>query len=156
MKKLLTPLIAAAALAAPATALAWGGGHDHHGVAGMRHPMLTGTGTSFGASTATAQGTGFKLSLSTTWSSTTSKTFTDNDGDKDDGTVTISCAPATASITLGTNAPVSLTGRTCSLTRNGTTKYGFMGRSTTGLRAAFKEDGTTVTGFAFAGFFRDH
>ena len=155
MKKLLLPLVAAAALAVPASALAWGGGHDdhhgdfHRGLAGIT--KLSGTGTSFGAATAIASGTGFTASLSTNWSSATSKTFTDNDGDGDDGTITISCAPATASITINGTA-TSYSGHTCSLTRNGTTKYGFRGASSTGSRALLGEDGTTVRGAVFAGF----
>ncbi|HKT07538.1 MAG TPA: hypothetical protein VJR24_06565 [Gemmatimonadaceae bacterium] len=163
MKKLLLPLVAAAALAVPASAFAWGGGHDHHG--GVRFggfnalTKLSGTGTSFGASSATASGAGFTASLSTTWSSATSKTFSDNDGDRDDGTMTVSCAPSTATITLSGKAAVSYTGRTCSWTRNGTTKFAFMGRASDGPAAFLKEDGTTVTGAVFGGLhfgFRDH
>lgn len=163
MKKLLLPLVAAAVLALPASALAWGGGHDHHGdfhrfgFAGAT--KLNGTGTSFGSTSAIASGTGFTASLSTTWSSAKSKTLTDNDGDKDDGTITVSCAPSTATITLSGKSAVSYTGRTCSWTRNGTTKYAFMGRASGGPAAFLKEDGSTVTGAVFGGFhfgFRHH
>ena len=143
MKKLLLPLVAAAALALPASAFAWGGGHDTHGdfhvgLAGIA--KLSGTGTSFGGNTATATGTGFTASLSTTWSSATSKTFSDT---------VVSCAPSTASITVSGNA-ASYTGRTCSWAHNGTTKYVFMGKASDGHRAFLGEDGTTVKGAVFA------
>jgi hypothetical protein len=146
MKKLLLPLVAAAALAAPASAFAWGGGHGHHNgihagaFAGLT--KLSGTGASFGGTTATASGTGFTASLATTWSSATSKTL---------HTMTFSCAPATASITLGTAAAASYTGRTCSSVRNGTTKYVFTGKASDGSHAVLGEDGTTVTGAVFKG-----
>lgn len=144
MKKLLLPLVAVAALALPASALAWGGGHDHHGdfhFGFVGVIKLSGTGTSFAADSATASGTGFSASLSTTWSSATTKTFSD---------ANVSCAPSTASITVNGKAD-SYTGRTCSWTHNGTTKYVFMGRSTDGHRAFLGEDGTTVKGAVFAG-----
>lgn len=143
MKKLLLPLVAAAALAAPASAFAWGGGHDRHG--GIRFggfsalTKLSGTGTSFGSTSATASGTGFTAALSTTWSSAQTKTFADN---------SIKCAPATASITTN-GTTTSYTGKTCSWTRNGTTKYGFMGAASNGTRAVLGEDGTTVKGAVF-------
>ncbi|MDE3025954.1 MAG: hypothetical protein KGI93_10335 [Acidobacteriota bacterium] len=155
MKKLLLPLVAAAALALPASAFAWGGGHDEHhgdfhiGLAGVT--KLSGTGTTFGGTSATASGTGFTASLSTTWSSATSKTFSDDDGDSTDGSTTVSCAPSTASIALGGQAAVGYSGRTCSWTRNGTTTYAFMGRASNGPAAFLKEDGTTVAGAVYAG-----
>jgi hypothetical protein len=144
MKKLLLPLVSAAALAVPASALAWGGGHDthgefHSGLAGAT--KLSGTGTSFAGTSATASGTAFTASLSTTWSSAQSKTFMG---------ATVSCAPATASITIDSTA-TSYTGRTCSWTHDGTTKYGFMGKSSTGSRALLGESGTTVRGVVFHG-----
>jgi len=148
MKTLLLPLVGAAALAAPASAFAWGGGHghDHHGgdrfggLAGTT--KLSGTGASFGGTTATASGTGFSASLSTTWSSATSKTFM---------STTFSCAPSTASITLGTAAAASYTGRTCSWALNGTTRYVFTGKASDGTRALLGENGTTVEGAVFKG-----
>jgi hypothetical protein len=178
MRKLILPLAAAAALALPTSALAWGGG-DHHSrhhsgdfarfsldvhtgtIAGFE--KLSGTGTSFGSTSATATGSlvkstdhpngHFSATLSTTWSSAQSKTFTDNDGDNDDGTITVSCAPATASVTLsnGTTSTASYTGKTCSTTRNGSTKYAFFGTGSNGTRAFLKEDGSTVSGAVFAG-----
>jgi len=95
----------------------------------------------------------FSATLSTTWSSAQSKSFTDNDGDDDDGTVTVSCAPSTASITLsnGTSSTASYTGKTCSWTRNGTTKYAFFGAASNGTRAFLKEEGSTVSGAVFSG-----
>jgi len=181
MKQLLLPLVAAAALATPTSALAWGGGHHHHhsgvfarlsvdvhaGDAGT-FEGLSGTGTSFGSTSATATGSlvkstdhpngHFSATLSTTWSSAQSKTFTDNDGDNDDGTVTVSCAPATASVTLsnGTSSTATYTGKTCSKTRNGTTKYVFFGTASNGTRAFLKEDGSTVSGAVFSGGGDEH
>jgi hypothetical protein len=146
MKKLLLPLVAVAAAALPASALAWGGGHGHHGVGVgvgfgfMGGTKLSGTGTSFGVTSASLTGTNFTGTLATTWSSATSKTFM--------GT-TLSCAPATASLTVGTAAAVSYTGKTCSLTRNGTTKYGFLGKASNGSGAVLGESGTTVEGAVF-------
>lgn len=66
--------------------------------------------------------------------------------------MTLSCAPATGTLTLTngtTTAKASLTGKTCSRTRSGTTKYGFAGHSKT-LRivAVLAEKGTTVRGVA--------
>jgi hypothetical protein len=152
MKKLLIPLVAAGALALPASALAWGGGHVQHGVfkkasfkahvrGGMTGTKLDGTGTSFGSTSASVTGTNFSGTLATTWSSATSKTF---------GSTTMSCAPATASITLSGTA-TSYTGKTCSTTRNGTTKYFFAGKATDGTYAVLGEDGTTVKGAVFTG-----
>ena len=46
MRRLLLPLAAAAALALPAGALAWGG--DHHGDFHGMFAAVSGTGTSFG------------------------------------------------------------------------------------------------------------
>jgi hypothetical protein len=142
MKKLLLPLVAVAALAVPGSALAWGGGHDTHGdlhigFAGVT--KLIGTGTSFAADSATASGAGFTASLSTTWSSATTKTFADK---------TLNCAPSTASVTVNGKA-ASYSGRTCSWTHNGTTKYAFMGKASDGHRAFLGEDGTTVKGAVF-------
>jgi hypothetical protein len=152
MKKLLIPLIAATALAAPATASAWFGHHGDHALLAA----VSGTGTSFGSGTATASGDvvkgttlangHFGLSLSTTWSS--AKTFTRTHDDK---SFSVSCAPAAATLTLtagSTTKTLSLTGRTCSLTFDGTTRYGFMGRDSTAHAGAFlRESGSTVRGF---------
>ncbi|MBV8064211.1 MAG: hypothetical protein JOY73_01650 [Actinobacteria bacterium] len=175
MKKLLIPLVAGAALALPTSALAWGGHHGHHGDGrddgvlaslslSVRHGdndndqgnqgdhhsrgfggsamQLSGTGTSFGATSASITGTGLTGTLSTTWTSATTKTF---------GTASISCAPATASLTIGTAAADTFTGKTCSWTKNGTTLYGFFGSDTNGAHAFLKEDGTTVTGAVVMG-----
>jgi len=164
MKRLLLPLAAAAVLAIPASALAWDGHHsgdgDHHGT----FAALSGTGTAFAGATATATGSvvagndhpngHFSASISTNWSAAQTHTFTDNDGDSDDGTITVSCAPSTATLTLsnGTTINSSLTGKTCTKTRNGaTTKAGFFGFSSTGVRAFLKEDGTTVKGLVVSG-----
>ena len=54
MRRLLLPLAAAAALALPAGALAWGG--DHHGDFHGMFAAVSGTGTSFGGATASATG----------------------------------------------------------------------------------------------------
>ncbi len=173
MLKLLVPVLAAAALAAPAAAFACDGGGHHSGASagllsfrfgvgdhgGGQFAKLAGTGTSFGSDSATASGDvvrgdlasgPWSATLATTWSSAESKSFQDTDGDNDDGTVTVSCAPATASVTLG-GSTESLTGKTCSLTRNGTTVYGFAGKASNGDRAFLKEDGSTVKGVALSG-----
>jgi len=166
MNKLLISFAAAAALAVPSSALAWGG--HHHGVRfgalafhGVTFAKLTGTGASFGGNTTTASGSivagndhpngHFSVSLSTTWTSATTKTWTDNDGDADDGSYTLSCAPATASVTLsnGSTSTSSLTGKTCSLSVNGTVKgYGFFGADSAHTAHAFlKQDSSgKVTG----------
>jgi hypothetical protein len=176
MRKIIVPLVAAAALAAPTSAFAHSGGHhhfgdgDHHGaIAGFE--KLSGTGSSFASTSATATGSlvnsvthpngHFSATLSTTWSSAQTKTFggkNDDDGDDDNnhtnGTAfSISCAPATASITLanGTSTTATYTGKMCSWTRNGATVYGFAGSASDGTRAFLREDGTTVTGAVFAG-----
>lgn len=174
MKKFLLPLVGAAALAAPTSALAWGTHHHHFGFRfaffariGDRDgdhdnalfAKLSGTGSSFADSSATATGSivagndhpngHFNVSISTNWSQAQSKTFTEEDGD----TVTISCAPATASSTLsnGSTSTANLTGKTCSKTDEGKTKYGFFGHTLDGKTHLFlKEDGTTVHGFEFS------
>ena len=173
MKKLLIPLVAACALAGPTAVLACDGSHHHSGVraaffasrSGDRggdfsghFAKLSGTGSSFGDATSTATGSivggndhangHFSISLSTNWSQAQSKTFTEQDGD----TVTFSCAPATASSTLsnGSTSTANLTGKTCSKTENGTTKYGFFGRSDGKTHLFLKEDGTAVKGFEFS------
>jgi hypothetical protein len=153
MKRLLIAIIAAGALAVPATASAWFG---HHGQGDrMLLAAVSGTGTSFASGSATASGSvargmtfangTFSLTLSTTWSS--AKTFSRT---RDNKSFSVSCAPATATFTLtagSTTKTLSLTGRTCSLTLNGTTRYGFMGRDSTNHAGAFlRENGTTVRG----------
>ena len=151
MRKLLVPLLGAAALAFPAGALAWGGHHHHHGFRlaafergekrGFHHgnllfARLSGSGGSLTGATASATGsimrgspigTGtFGASFSTNWSAATTKTF-DN--------ATLTCAPTNATVVLhdGTNAANtatgSLTGKTCTWKKsNGTTFTGFFGR----------------------------
>jgi hypothetical protein len=173
MNKLLISLAAAAALAVPSSALAWGG-HHHGGRLGafafggdndhsVMFAKLSGTGASFGGATTTVTGSivagndhpngHFSVSLSTTWSSATTKTFTDNDGDADDGTYASSCAPATASITLsnGSTSTSALTGKTCSSSFNGTVKgSGFFGADSAHTVHLFlKQDSSgNVTGAA--------
>ena len=130
MKRLLVPLVAAAALAVPAAASA------HFGFGGFAR--LSGTGGSFAAATATASGTAtsnalgtgtFSLSLSTNLSATT--THTGEHG-------SISCAPSTGTLTLtgataANHASVAITtGRECTFTKTGGTVVGsvFFGRGT--------------------------
>jgi hypothetical protein len=142
MKKLLLPLVAVAALAVPTSAFAWGGGHGFKAhTMNMGGTKLDGTGTSFSSTSATVTGTNFTGTLATTWSSATAKTL---------GSTTLSCAPATASITVASTA-TSYTGKTCSTTRNGTTKYFFAGKASNGSYAVLGEDGTTVKGAVFQG-----
>jgi hypothetical protein len=150
MKRILILVLAASALAVPATASAWFG-RTSHALIGA----VSGTGTSFASATATASGNvvkgsqfangHFSLSLSTTWTSAKSHTFP---------RITVSCAPATATLTLtagSTTKTLSLTGRTCSIAFDGTTRYGFMGRDPTTHGAAFlRENGTTVRGLVGA------
>jgi hypothetical protein len=171
-KKLLIPLIAAAALTVPAGAAAHDGWHHHH-----HHALfakLSGTGTSFAGSSATAGGsiasdklgTGtFNASIATNWASAQTRT-----GDKG----TLACAPATATLTLtgastANTTTANLTGKTCKWTPAGATAPAgsmFFGKdasvSATGAVAnlqgtvekAFlmqKSDGT-VRGAVFAGF----
>jgi hypothetical protein len=123
-KKLLIPLIAAAALTVPAGAAAHDGWHHHH-----HHALfakLSGTGTSFAASSATANGTiasdklgtgTFTASIATNWAAKQTRT-----GDRG----TLACAPATASLTLtgsstANTTTANLTGKTCSWTPAGAT-----------------------------------
>lgn len=174
MKKLLLPLVVAFALAGPTAVLACDGSHHHSGVRAAFFTLrsgdrggdfnglfakLSGTGSSFGDASSTATGSivagndhqngHFNVSISTNWSQAQSKTFTEQDGD----TVTINCAPATASSTLsnGSTSTANLSGKTCSKTENGQTKYGFFGRSSDGKTHLFlKEDGTAVKGFEFS------
>jgi len=150
MRKLLIPLVASASLALPASALAWGGHHRHHGdLARLRVHAdihagideLSGTGTTFGNTSASVSGSTFTATLSSTWSSAPTRAF-------DGGSV--GCAPATASITQS-GTTTSYTGRTCSWTRNGTTKYAFVGKASDGTHAFLMEDGTAVTGAVFSG-----
>lgn len=126
--------------------------------------QLSGTGSSFGANTATATGNivggndhqngHFSISLTTDWAAAQSNTFADNDGDADDGTITIACAPATGTSTLtnGSTTQANLTGKTCSVSRNGETKFSFFGRdTTTDARVFLKEEGTAVNGAQITG-----
>ena len=170
MKRLLIPLAAAAALAVPAGALAWGG-HHHHGThfgffadRDAVFSKLSGTGTSFGASSATSSGSitagnplgsgTYSASLTTDWAHATMHTF-------DKGTV--SCAPATGTLSLASgtkSASLALTGKTCSFTpTGGSTKYAFFGSGAasgalTGTDRVFlREDSTgAVHGVVFGGF----
>lgn len=176
MKMLLLPLLAAAALAAPAVGSA---NHGHHGDRGNalfrvhRHAILaklSGTGTSFASAAATASGSiarsdklgagTFAASIATDSSKATTRTR---------GHGTLTCAPATATLTLtGTNTAdtthATLTGRTCTWTpTGGSAVSAFFGRgavtgtgalaSVTGNEKAFlfeKADGT-VKGAVFVG-----
>lgn len=168
MKKLLVPLLATAALVAPAAASA------HHGWFGFGHHMMlakvSGTGTSFASASATASGkatgmmnvTGtFSASISSDW--TKAETHTGMGG-------TLSCAPATGTLTVTgaattDTAKASLTGKTCKWTpTSGSAVSAFFGRGTTtgagalasltgSTEKAFlmqKSDGT-VAGAVFAG-----
>jgi hypothetical protein len=162
MRKLLLPLLAAAALAVPAGAFAWGGHHRHDG----EHlgAKLSGIGTSFGASSATASGSftagkplssgTFSASLSTDWAHATSHTF-------DKGTA--SCAASTGKLMLTSGsqtAGLDLTGKTCSFTpTGGSTMYVFFGSgAASGAlsgtdRVFLKEDSSgAVHGAVFGGF----
>jgi hypothetical protein len=133
MKRLLLPLLATAALAAPTAAL--GHGWHHHAVLAK----LTGTGTSFGGASATASGTlvgrsdklatgAFSISLTNDLAHATTKT-------SDRGTLT--CEPATASLTLTDSASsankvtATFAGKTCTWTKTGTDVVrAFFGRGT--------------------------
>lgn len=141
MKKLLLPLVAAAALAVPASAFAWGGGHTQAvGTSFMGGMKLSGTGTSFGSASASVAGSNFHGTLATTWSSAASNKLM---------LTNLTCAPATASITLN-NSTTSYSGKTCSLARDGSTKYVFYGKASTGGHAFLGESGTTVKGAIFS------
>jgi hypothetical protein len=138
MRKLFIAILATAALAAPTAASAHHrhGFHHHHAVLAK----LTGTGTSFGGTTATASGTlagksdklasgTFAVSLTNDATKATTKTF-------DRGTLT--CMPATAALSLKDSASAAntvtatLTGKTCSWTKTGSTDTvrAFFGRGT--------------------------
>jgi len=173
MRKLIIPFVAACALAAPTAVLACDGSHHRSagtlgaffslrsgdGYHNVLFAKLSGTGSSFGDASSTASGSivggndhengHFSISLSTNWSQAQSKTFTEEDGD----TVTISCAPASATSTLsnGSTSTATLTGKTCSKTAKGVTKYGFFGRSNNGVHLFLKEDASNnVRGFEFS------
>jgi hypothetical protein len=175
VKKLLLPLLATAALAAPAAAWA-NHGHNGHGpgfFGFQRHALLakvSGTGTSFAGATATASGSiarSDKLGTGTftasiTNDATKATTHTGSRG-------TLKCMPATATVKLtGSNTAdttsATLTGKTCTWTpSSGSAVSAFFGRgavtgtgalaSLTGNERAFflqKADGT-VTGVVHAG-----
>jgi hypothetical protein len=127
MRKLLLTLFAATALAAPTAASAHGDRGGHHRSVLAR---LTGTGTSFAGATASASGTlvgrsdtlttgTFSLSLTNDLAKATTRT-------SDRGTLT--CEPATASLTLASSTSsadtvtASLTGKTCTWTKAGSTQ----------------------------------
>jgi hypothetical protein len=150
MKKVLLPLLATAALVAPAAASA------HHGWFGW-HALLakvSGTGTSFASASATASGkaigtmnvTGtFSASISSDWTKATSHTGMGG---------TLSCAPATATLTITgavatDTAKGSLTGKTCKWTpTTGSTVSAFFGRGiTTGAGALASLTGSTEKAF---------
>src|SRR2546421_4057031 len=129
MKRLLVPLLAAAALAVPAAASA------HFGFGGFA--KLSGAGSTFAATSATASGTAvsdrlgtgtFSLSLSTNVAAAT--THTGEHG-------AITCAPSTGTLTLtgattANHASVAVTGRECTFTKAGGTivMRAFFGRGT--------------------------
>jgi hypothetical protein len=129
MKRLLLPLFAVAALAAPSAASA------HFGFGGLAR--LSGTGSTFAATSATASGSAssdklgtgtFSLSLSTTLSAAT--THTGEHG-------AVSCAPSKGTLThtgatTTNNASVAVTGRECTFTKTGGTVVlrAFFGRGT--------------------------
>jgi hypothetical protein len=150
MRKLLFPLLAAAALVVPAGALAHDGWHHHSLLA-----RVSGTGSTFGAATASASGsiarsdklgTGtFSVSLSTDWTKAMSHA-----GDRG----TVSCAPSTATLTLTgattTNIVTSsLTGKACTWTpKTGNAVSAFFGRGTaTGAGALATLTGKTARAF---------
>ena len=150
MRKLLFPLLAAAALVVPAGALAHDGWHHHSVLA-----RVSGTGSTFGAATASASGSfarsdklgagTFSVSLSTDWTKAMSHA-----GDRG----TVSCAPSTATLTLTglttTNIVTSsLTGRACTWTpKTGNAVSAFFGRGTaTGAGALATLTGKTAKAF---------
>jgi hypothetical protein len=158
MKKLMTALIATAALAVPAAASAHDGWHHrHHGHA--LYARLTGTGTLAGATGTIASDTlgagTFRAAVTATAAATT-RTGTRG---------TLACSPATAALTLtGSSTSVaSLTGKTCTWTPAGSTASTsmFWGRDTSvagagvvgSVAKAFlvrKPDGS-IRGAVFAG-----
>lgn len=150
MKKLLFPLLAAAALVVPAGAVAHDGPHHHSVLA-----KVSGTGSTFGAATASASGsivrsdelgTGtFSASLGTDWAKATSHT-----GDRG----TVSCAPSTATLALtgattSNTVTASLTGKACTWTpKTGNAVSAFFGRGTaTGAGALATLTGKTAKAF---------
>lgn len=145
-KTLLIPLLAAAALAAPASALGWWGHHPHAVLAAR----LSGTGTSLGGATATSTGTilagslgtgTYGASFSTTWSGAKTRTFENG--------ASVACAPSNATVVLHANgsatdtATGSLTGRACTFTKaDGTVVRAYMGSgSVTGAGSLAKTSG---------------
>jgi hypothetical protein len=132
MRRVIIPLVAAAALAAPGSALAWFG-HHHHVALFAR---LSGTGTSLGGATASTTGTivagsplasgTYGASFSTTWSGATTKTL--------DNGATLTCAPSNATVVLHDSAAAantvtgSLSGKTCTFTKSdGTVVHAYFG-----------------------------
>jgi hypothetical protein len=165
MKKLLLPLLATAALAAPAAASA----HFRH-----HHSLLaklSGTGASFAGGSATASGTaaGTASLASGTFTATITSNLSlakSNIGEH----ASLTCAPATATLKLtgatSTNTVTStLTGKTCTWTATGGASAGiFVGRgpatgagSLSGLTGQtekaflFRKADGTVRGAVFAG-----
>jgi hypothetical protein len=175
VKKLLIPLLATAALAAPAAAWAHDGHHGHgNRLFGLRgHALLakvTGTGTSFAGATATASGS---IARSNTLGTGTFAVTITNDAAKATTRTgmrgSLKCMPATAAVKLtGTNAAdtasATLTGKTCTWTpTSGTAVSAFFGHGAvtgtgavatlTGTERAFlvqRSDGS-VTGVVHAG-----
>jgi hypothetical protein len=153
MKRLLLPLLATAALVAPAAALGHGTWHHRAVLA-----KLTGTGTSFGGASANASGTlvgrsdklasgTFSVSLANDLAHATTKT-------SDRGTLT--CEPATASLTLtdsvsaANKVAATLAGKTCTWTKTGSTDVirAFFGRGTaTGAGTLAAVTGKTAKAF---------
>lgn len=132
-KTVLLPLLAAAALAAPGSALAWWGHGGRHALLVAR---LSGTGTSLGDATASTTGTilagtpvdtgTYGASFSTAWSGATSKTF--------DNGAKATCAPSNATVVLHANgSPTdtvtgSLSGKACTFTKaDGTVVRAYVG-----------------------------
>jgi hypothetical protein len=152
MRKLLITLVMTTALAVPTAASAHGGRHHHHGWHhAALYAKLSGTGTlasAHGTIASTKLGTGTFTSAVTTTGAAVSKTF-------DRGT--LSCAPATAAVSLVGSSTVtaSLTGKSCTWTRAGSTTSTsmFWGKNADRSMKGFlvqKSDGT-VKGALFAG-----
>jgi hypothetical protein len=153
LTKLITTLIAVAALAVPTAALAHDGGKHgklfrHHHSHGL-FAKLSGTGSSFSGANATATGSvskgsllssgTFSASLNTNWGSATSKTFSKG---------TLACAPSSATLTIaastGNAVTSNLTGKACSFTKSdGSVVRAFFGKgSSDGAGTLAGLDGT--------------
>jgi hypothetical protein len=152
VRKLLLPLLAAAALAAPVAAMAHGSWFGRHHALLAR---LSGTGTSFAGASATASGTAVgdpNVGTGTFAATITNDTAHAVTRTGDRGTLT--CAPATATLTVTgattTNAAkATLTGRTCTWTPTSGSAIGaFFGRgSATGAGTLASLTGQTEKAF---------